>query len=107
MFCSLEHFNSYNLSYLAMNALHFTVHYIVVSCLQTFAIAFKNVRRTVQKMLQTLMFLNLDTLRLTFILFTPNRKPRFAVSGFTFAVLANMKLRLTFFFAFNFLPSKL
>ena len=55
MFCSLEHFKSYNLSYLAMNALHFTVHYIVVSCLQPFAIAFKNVRRTVQKMLQTLI----------------------------------------------------
>jgi hypothetical protein len=49
----------------------------------------------------------LDTLRLTFILFTPNRKPRFAVSGFTFAVLANMKLRLTVFFVFNFFPSKL
>jgi hypothetical protein len=32
--------------------------YIVVSCLQTFA--FKNVRRTVQKMLQTLMFLNFN-----------------------------------------------
>ena len=44
----------------------------------------------------------LDTLRLRFILFTPSRKPRFAVSGFTFAVLANMQLRLTFFFAFNF-----
>jgi hypothetical protein len=44
----------------------------------------------------------IDTLRLTFILFTPNRKPRFAVSGFTFAVLANMKLRLTFFLRVQF-----
>jgi hypothetical protein len=58
VFCSLEHFNSYNLLYLAINALHFTVHYIVVRCLQTFA--FKNVRRTVQKMLQILMFLNFN-----------------------------------------------
>ena len=52
--------------------------------------------------LVTVRDISVDTLRLTFILFTLNRKPRFAVSGFMFAVLANMKLRLTFFFAFIF-----
>jgi hypothetical protein len=48
------------------------------------------------------VILGLDTLRLTFILFTPNRKPRFAVSGFTICRTCKYEIKIDVFLRVQF-----